>query len=915
MESYSTRIRACILGFLILLLATTLWAASGNLDPSFAGSGLKRFGFEFGDDFGNAVAVQPDGKVVVAGYSTITFGVGASQLALARFTTNNILDPSFGNGGRVITQVTGNTNAMEAGSAVRIQQDGKIVVGGTVTIGTNSYTLVARFNSDGSVDTSFGQNGIATNFFNQGCFGNALVIQPDGKIIIGGRATDDFGSNFGLARYGTNGVLDPSFGGTGTIVTDANGDAELFALTVQADNKILAVGTGGFDFAVLRYLTNGLLDTSFGPGHNGKVFTHLGNEGAFNGAKCVAIEPGDGIQTLDRIVVAGFTSDTRSTSPFETVRYRMADGALDTSYGGTGIVSIPVASGDFSQVNAVVVQGTGTEPRKIILAGQEDESDFSQHFCLVRLNDNGTLDNSFDGDGRVYTQYASNEDNATCAVLVPGNSLLVAGSTLVNDDNHDFALARYHLSDGSLDNTFNGNGKMTIDMGERVSQAKAMAVQPDGKIVLAGSADNGTRGSGVSIAFARLNADGSFDMSFGQFGKTTATLGEGQSELDAVAIQPDGKIVAAGFNETNLLVVRYTANGFPDPTFNGNGIVTTPVGTGGNGANAITVQSDGKIVIAGSTSGATFAVLRYNTNGTLDTSFNGNGQVIIDFGSGFNQATAVAIQPDGKIVASGYAVFGGTAVDMVAIRLKTNGVGDSSFGVFGQVAVQIGSPGCLGTCMALQPDGKILIGGYSANAGSIDFALVRYTANGVLDPTFNGNGKVTTSISVAQDMGMALGLQSDGKIVFAGSADILGHPEFVALRYSTNGVLDTTYGIGGFAFADFADGGDNNLNALAIDSVGRVTVAGDAAGFFGIARLQADPHVQILSMGRMASGHVLLTGAGVPGATHTVQGSTSLTPGSFSPIGQVTADGTGFWRFEDAGATNLPKRFYRLAFP
>jgi uncharacterized delta-60 repeat protein len=252
---------------------------------------------------------------------------------------------------------------------------------------------------------------------------------------------------------------------------------------------------------------------------------------------------------------------------------------------------------------------------------------------------------------------------------------------------------------------------------------------------------------------------------------------------------------------------------------------------------------------------------------------------------------------------------------MVAIRLKTNGVGDSSFGVFGQVAVQIGSPGCLGTCMALQPDGKILIGGYSANAGSIDFALVRYTANGVLDPTFNGNGEVTTSISVAQDMGMALGLQSDGKIVFAGNADILGHPEFVALRYSTNGVLDTTYGIGGFAFADFVDGGDNNLNALAIDSAGRVTVAGDAAGFFGIARLQADPHVQILSMGRMASGHVLLTGAGVPGATHTVQGSTSLTPGSFSPIGQVTADGTGSWRFEDAGATNLPKRFYRLTFP
>jgi hypothetical protein len=164
-------------------------------------------------------------------------------------------------------------------------------------------------------------------------------------------------------------------------------------------------------------------------------------------------------------------------------------------------------------------------------------------------------------------------------------------------------------------------------------------------------------------------------------------------------------------------------------------------------------------------------------------------------------------------------------------------------------------------------------------------------------------------------MAMAIGLQSDGKIILAGNAIIVGRPEFVALRYHTNGALDTSYGVNGEAFVDFDDRADNNLFALAMDSGGRAVIAGDAGGFFGVARLQGDPHLKILSITRLPNGHALLTGVGVPNGGHTIQGSANLLSPSFGALGQATANATGLWQYDDAGAVNFPRRFYRLAFP
>ena len=297
--------------------------------------------------------------------------------------------------------------------------------------------------------------------------------------------------------------------------------------------------------------------------------------------------------------------------------------------------------------------------------------------------------------------------------------------------------------------------------------------------------------------------------------------------------------------------------------------------------------------------------MRYTTNGIPDTTFNGNGKVITAIDTGEDVATGVKIQADGKIVAAGYTIIGG-AVDFAATRYTTNGVLDTSFGSFGRVATALGSGGAIGTAMDIQQDGKILIAGYTAIGNDLDVGLVRYTTNGALDLSFNGNGKVTTAIGLGTDLGLALALQTDGKIMIAGAGTIGAHQEFAALRYRSNGSLDDAYGIGGKSIVDFNDGFENSAGAIAFDSFGRAVLGGQAGGLFALARLQGDPSLKILSLAMLPNKHALLTGIGVPNASHTLQGSTNMASANFIPVGQVTVDAAGHWQYDDATAVSFP---------
>ena len=255
----------------------------------------------------------------------------------------------------------------------------------------------------------------------------------------------------------------------------------------------------------------------------------------------------------------------------------------------------------------------------------------------------------------------------------------------------------------------------------------------------------------------------------------------------ALAIQSDGKIVAAGKSSNgsthDFALVRYNTNGSLDTSFGTGGIVTTLVGISG-GAYALGLQSDGKIVAAGSSSNGSnydFALVRYNADGSLDTSFGTGGIVTTTVGSSDDYASTLGIQSDGKIVAAGYS-YNGSNYDFALVRYNTNGSFDTSFGTGGIVTTPVGSSDDYARTLGIQSDGKIVAAGYSSNGSTYDFALVRYNTNGSLDTTFGTGGIVTTPVG-SSGIAYALGLQSDGKIVAAGYSSNGSTYDFALVRY------------------------------------------------------------------------------------------------------------------------------------
>lgn len=902
-------------GLFTMVVVGPAHGAPGALDPSFAGTGLSRIGFGFGYSQGHAAAVQPDGKLVIAGNANL-YHSGGGDFAVARFTTNNVLDSSFGQGGKVLTSVVTpgvSIYAVDANAtAVQIQADGKIVAAGYGWNNTNyhSFTLV-RYNPDGSVDTTFGTNGTGVVYldFGQQSQISAMVLQPDGNIVVAGVSGNT--TSFALARYQTNGTLDASFGTGGTVVTPVTfGTAS--GLLLEADRKIVAVGSGegpghsGSDFAVFRYTTNGVLDASFGGG-TGEVFTHISPiaSGYSDSANAVGYQLGNNTpQNPDKLVVAGMYTQVASPAlwGFAVARYNL-DGSLDTSFGNGGIVTNSIGSasaeGDFAQ--AVIVQGFSIHPRLITVGGYgQNGSDY--YFALARYTASGALDTSFGGNG-TGKAILHNAGTAYSMALQSGEFVL-AGTVVLGSDLSDFTAARF-TSGGVLDTNFGTAGIITADMIDNTAQATSLAIQPNGAIVVAGEAYNTLNNI---CALARYNPDGSLDASFGANGKVTTSLAP---IPNAVQVQKDGRIVGAG-QLNGFALVRYNPDGSLDGSFGSGGIST-------NGPSGLpygmVLQPDGKIVIAGKTSGATpaFELARYGTNGALDTSFGGAGSVITPIGFGYSAAQGVALQSDGKIVAAGYAV--GSSGYFALARYETNGALDTSFGSLGKVITDFG-PGNLGEAfsVAVQPDGRIVVAGAFDN-GNVYFALARYTSTGALDSSFGSGGTVATQAGFDYAYATDVALQPNGKIVAAGLSQVGSNYQYAVVRYNPDGSLDNSYGSAGVVLVSFADGGSDSGAGVALDQIGRAVVVGSANNLFGVARLQSDPYLEILSIARAANGHVQLQGLGVPNAANTLWGATNLLRSNFGAIGSVLPDASGSWQYDDATAVGLSHRFYQLSFP
>jgi uncharacterized delta-60 repeat protein len=372
--------------------------------------------------------------------------------------------------------------------------------------------------------------------------------------------------------------------------------------------------------------------------------------------------------------------------------------------------------------------------------------------------------------------------------LQPDGKIVAVGTALsfYGYDSFRFALARYRV-DGELDETFGVGGIVTTEF-PFGAEATAAVLQPDGKIVAVGS----TYFQGA-FGVARYNTDGSLDVSFGNGGTTTTDLdfAHGGSAL-AVTVQPDGRILVAGFrydpDSVDFVLARYNADGSPDITFGINGKVISPFGPGsGSWIFAETFQPDGKIVAAGVANFASdFALARYNADGSLDTSFGIGGMVTTDFDGAYDEARAAVIQSDGKIVAAGST--GGIVgpPDFALARFDADGSPDATFGNGGKVATDLSWGGDGARALAIQSGGAIVAAGGGMNPFNYteDFVLARYTPDGVLDEAFGSDGGVFTAFGGASDGANALLLQFDGKIVAAGYATVSeGALNFALARY------------------------------------------------------------------------------------------------------------------------------------
>lgn len=416
--------------------------------------------------------------------------------------------------------------------------------------------------------------------------------------------------------------------------------------------------------------------------------------------------------------------------------------------------------------------------------------------CLVVMHHHsyaqaGSLDLSFGNMGMASTAMSASGHSYGTATAIQADGKIVAAGYTYFGNNIDFAVSRYN-TDGSLDLSFDGDGKVTTDLGDDYDFCYAVAIQADGKIVLVG----GTNNYG-SLAVVRYNANGSLDNTFDTDGKLTLTsLGAPMQGYD-LAIQTDGKLVIAAqrFGGANLdyCVIRLNTNGSYDVSFDADGIVTTNI-LGDDYATEIAIQADGKIVVAGS-SATDFSVVRYNTNGSLDNTFDGDGKVITSVSIGNDGISGMAIQADGKIVVVGITNVAGNVHALV--RYNTNGSLDNSFDADGIVLT---SNVCIVNDLQVQADGKIVAVGTYAVGPSMDFVVVRYNSNGALDLLFDTDGYVTTDYGVGKDdFAYAVAIQNDGKIVVVGNGYNTSYNNFLVARYnpgigtSVNNLVETAY--------------------------------------------------------------------------------------------------------------------------
>jgi len=559
----------------------------------------------------------------------------------------------------------------------------------------------------------------------------------------------------------------------------------------------------------------------------------------------------------DGAILIGGDFTTVATETRQHVARLNDDGTLDTTFTDPAINAT---------VRSIV---PATIYERIVVAGDFTMVGAQPRGRIARLESNGALDLTF-GDTAV--------DARVSSVVTAGDTSLVIGGSFSNVDAHARGgVARLNVYgdlDGALGNpqpdgdvlavAVQADGRVILggdfttvgqEESSRVARllatstprsgvpggtimsnltpqddyARAVVAQPDGKFVVAGEIGR----EGGQFGVARYRANAGLDPTFSGDGWTTINLSPGWDEANAVALQADGKIVAVGYSEPGRIVVaRFRTNGTLDPTFSGDGKVVTNLTPGFEFATGVVIQPDGRIVVAGEIGGlgGQFVVLRYLANGALDPSFSGNGWAAANFSAGDDWAWDVALQPDGKIVAAGIARGGSGAPDptMAIARWNTDGTFDPTFSGDGRAMPSVGPRPEIASAVRVQPDGRIVVAGQYGFGRSGAFMAARFTDSGAFDNSFSDDGKATVDFTTGEDFAWDLAIQGSGRIVLAGASAGRGG-EFAVARLRANGVLDQTFGTNGKSRTNMTAAYDA-ATAVAIQPGGLIVTVGGAGG-------------------------------------------------------------------------------------
>jgi uncharacterized delta-60 repeat protein len=800
----------------------------GDAYPS---EGQWLYGFEYGQ-----LAEGPN-SITARALDSLGQSVTSPALVIALDTidpgadVSTNADPTFGVDGQVATPL--GVTGIEGG-VVLAQPDGKAIVSLRRNTGYGGYGAIVRYNADGTLDTAFGSGGqiVPPIYAYSGVLSAAL--QADGKILVAGCKCGT-GYDFALVRYNADGSLDTSFGVGGIAQTDIGGWGSYYdyatAVAVQADGKIVVAGMTGtywptpsWTSVLVRYNADGSLDTSFGAG--GKVLDSLGpTEGV-----SLAFDAAGRVLTFGQAYIAG----TWQTSNV-LVRYS-AGGAPDPSFGVGGRVTALPGMTSAAGRN-LVIQKIDGQDEKILVAGSGYSYDNYRYvYAVARYSSAGVLDAAFGSGGTAITP-AGDYRGANWLALQSDEMILVSGKYYGAD--MGFAVVRFSPN-GSLDTGFGSGGVKKLPApgpGWSPASWSSLALQADGHMFITGSYGGG---EGCEFLLTRLDSVGNVDSGYGQNGQAPEPLPEiGSSWINASVMQPDGKIVTAGlaFNGSNwdIAICRYNTDGSLDSSFGSGGTIVTRLPDFYGTAAGLTIQpGDNKIVVA-LDDGYSLALARYNADGTLDSSFGSGGIVRFTDGvrRGFN---SVCLQPDdGKIVASGWKAVGSDYRTLLC-RFNPDGSLDTTFGVNGEVVVptiywySYDYPSLI-----LLPGGEMLVRGYDLAGDRLpqDCILLRYLPDGSLDASFADNGKLTLSPGPDREwQGPAMfAVDGDGRILIAGGTmdrpDSGSRYEVIVSRYLPDGSIDAGFGEGGTASIWLVYG--DSVSFLSVLSDGRIL----AAGYYG----------------------------------------------------------------------------------